>query len=102
MKTIFRKKFHKIFLLLLITILLLVIYNFVSSNKQIEFFFNRRKKNDVDKMSLPIEESYNIKDRQIDDPPKIYVWDIEWIRKNLNSRLSKSLWEKLEKEFPRK
>lgn len=95
-----KKNTEKIFLYICLIILIIVIYKFIKSYYQMETFLNPFKKKNK-KKDKSLEETYNITDKKIDEPPLTKVWDIKWIREKIDDRFLQKLWKKLELKFPK-
>ena len=95
-----KKNTEKKLLWICVIILIIVIYKFVNSYYQIETFLNPFKKKKK-KKNKSLEETYNITDKKIDEPSLINIWEIKWIKEQINNTSLQKLWKKLELKFPK-
>ena len=113
------KQRHTILFILCLLILVIIMYYFARSCNQLEYFSSTKKplldvekdkyfsekKSEKEKKNalknLPLEASYQLKDKQIDEPQTLYVWDIVWIKSRNNYTSLQKLWKFLEDIFPK-
>jgi len=50
---------------------------------------------------MSIEEMYKIKDKKLDEIQTINVWDISWVKDNIDKKSLQKLWKTLIIDFPK-
>jgi hypothetical protein len=101
-----KKNIDKLLIWICGIVLVIVIYKYVCYCTNIELFKNpfTKKKQDQEKknkQNMSIEEMYKIKDKKLDEIQTINVWDISWVKDNIDKKSLQKLWKTLIIDFPK-